>query len=977
MASSPFLLLLFGVVLGGFLFSSSLSQILSPFPSNSSPINSTIPQSITLVDVLSSNSSFRSLLYALQRTNLIPLLNHLDNVTFFAPTNEAFARVGSISLAESISPESLLYHLTLSTQSMSNFSSGLILESNYIRGTALGPDHGQRLKILQGKSNEGWRVGKSNILSDPELSDRKAKNGIVHAVDGIFDPPPLLSELIAHLPMDQGGDNPLTSSSSSSSSSSTIPPSLTRLLSGHSRFSHVLDNMTHPHSLLLPAPKNLSFLFNDVEWAYLEHGKGRGDADILLAQHLLPTDIYLGSMGPGEARSIPSEGDSLHFHRPQQGKGDYLLVDGRPVESVDLLAANGVVHLLGSPLYPSSLLFTPEKLLYGLGSDKLAQILTNASHSSPDLVKWVTGQEDDSKGRSPRVLLSPADRWLDPDQPASLHQRSSLSSSDPPIQAKEDWSPTEDQLRYNLLSPPFNSSSSSLFFSSSSSLKKSPILLQGTEEDGSLLIPTLLSSSRTLGTPQPVKVIVKAGKVVQVHGALGPIGVVGDPITVRPQAGLNSLTAGLDHESKGKNTSGKDREEDTLIPVNGLLPPPPPFLSWHQDSNGRGKKYVEAAFSAGMEDLLGSTDGVTIFLPSDDTLTSSDDKDSSSPLLPGGLPDQSLLFDYLTLPMAKAKMSWVTRALVIPNRTLYTYDIPYRHPNGSGSLELLTESGETIWVSRGPKGESKEGGDHGLEVSLVDPTTLPLSSLMDGGEKEEETSPLLGRVKEGDIAVERGSVHIIDRLILPPTLPITPRDLLHGAGATIFLAALDHLGLQSLLESSWPVYTFLAPSDQVFEGIDLTELFKDKWKLRRLVLGHILLGVPHWGIGHEESSSSSHDEGMRTMAGRELESLLGKDKILEFSKDMARIGLKRGEEWARILRLARSHPLGAQSGEGAHMVLKVDRLLDEVWASLFWTWPLLLGLTLLILTLLGGSIYGGWKGYKIYQRRRGYDELRV
>ncbi|RKP14043.1 hypothetical protein BJ684DRAFT_19515, partial [Piptocephalis cylindrospora] len=797
----------------------------------------------------------------------------------------------------SISQDQLLYHLTLSTRPTDLLTQGLILESSYIRGTALGPSHGQRLKILEDSAHQGWRVGKAKLLSDPNLINRKAKNGILHAVDNLFDPPPLLSDLVASLPLDQGGDFPL----------STPTPSLIRLLSGPSKYANVLDNITHPHSLLLPSPKNLSLLFNDIEWAYLEHGLGREDADSLLGHHLLPTDIYLGALGSGENMTMSSEGGtSLNFHRSHNQSS--LIVDGRPIASVDLLAANGVLHLLDTPLYPPSLLFTPAKLLYGLGADKLAQSLLNATNSS-DLVKWVTGK----KGQGSKILLAPADRWLDPDNPEGTRGH---------------WNPKED---------------------------KGMALLSGTEEDGTILVPTLLSSSRTLGTPQPVKIILKAGRVTQVQGALGPIGIVGSPVRVRPRAGLDP-SMHLDDDE------GEEKEEDTLIPVNGLLPPPPPLLHWNTEEHGQGKKYIKAALSAGMDELLNKTDGITLFLPSDDALTS-----IGIPTLTNGPSDQSLLFDYLTLPMAKAKMSWVTRALVVPNRTLYTYDFPYRHANGSGAMQLLAQSGETIWVSRGPEGKESRG----LEVSLVDPTTLSLPSF-----NQVEDVPSLGRVKEGDIAVERGSVHVIHQLLLPPTLPITPRDLLHGAGATIFLAALDHLGLQSLLESTWPIYTFLAPSDQAFEGTNVTELFQDTWKLRRLVLGHILLGVPHWGGGEMSSPpTTKEDEGVKP--GRELESLLGKGKVLKFSKDWAKIGLKRGAEWARILRLARSHPSGIQSKEGAHMVLKVDRVLDEVWAGLFWSWPLILGLVLLILLILGGSIFGGWKGYKIYQRRRGYDELRV
>lgn len=49
-------------------------------------------QSTTLVDALSADPDYTSLLHLLQRARLIPTLNRLNGSTFFAPTNEAIKR---------------------------------------------------------------------------------------------------------------------------------------------------------------------------------------------------------------------------------------------------------------------------------------------------------------------------------------------------------------------------------------------------------------------------------------------------------------------------------------------------------------------------------------------------------------------------------------------------------------------------------------------------------------------------------------------------------------------------------------------------------------------------------------------------------------------------------------------------------------------------------------------------------------------
>lgn len=50
----------------------------------------------TLVDLLSSDPSYSTLIHLLQRTKLIPTLNKLNGSTLFAPTNDAFKRANEI-----------------------------------------------------------------------------------------------------------------------------------------------------------------------------------------------------------------------------------------------------------------------------------------------------------------------------------------------------------------------------------------------------------------------------------------------------------------------------------------------------------------------------------------------------------------------------------------------------------------------------------------------------------------------------------------------------------------------------------------------------------------------------------------------------------------------------------------------------------------------------------------------------------------
>lgn len=63
-----------------------------PLPLPLTPEPAPTIQSFTLLDALSNDTDYLSLIKLLQRARLIPTLNHLDGCTFFAPTNDAISR---------------------------------------------------------------------------------------------------------------------------------------------------------------------------------------------------------------------------------------------------------------------------------------------------------------------------------------------------------------------------------------------------------------------------------------------------------------------------------------------------------------------------------------------------------------------------------------------------------------------------------------------------------------------------------------------------------------------------------------------------------------------------------------------------------------------------------------------------------------------------------------------------------------------
>lgn len=191
----------------------------------------------TIVDVLSSDADYSTLIHLLQRTKLIPTLNKLNGSTFFAPTNAAFSSHPPTALYLSLSPEpsspslvpdnilhqlrqTLLYHvLNFSSPASHLFPSGsplpletLLFPANYSGHTTPDPSpappwlpaaqgslggEGQRLRAVRREGDGGdwigvdWRgQGGVQVLE----KGRKAGNGVIFKIGGVLAMPPDIGE---------------------------------------------------------------------------------------------------------------------------------------------------------------------------------------------------------------------------------------------------------------------------------------------------------------------------------------------------------------------------------------------------------------------------------------------------------------------------------------------------------------------------------------------------------------------------------------------------------------------------------------------------------------------------------------------------------------------------------------------------------------------------------------------------------------
>lgn len=140
-----------------------------------------LPPQPNLVEVAAKAGSFNTLLAAAKAAGLADTLANGGPFTIFAPTDEAFAKVGKDTITMLLKPENkaklqaILKHHVVSGKVMSGTAVKL-KEAATLNGTKLGLKYDAKAKKL--------RVGAGTVVA----ADVEAKNGVIHVVDTVLLP---------------------------------------------------------------------------------------------------------------------------------------------------------------------------------------------------------------------------------------------------------------------------------------------------------------------------------------------------------------------------------------------------------------------------------------------------------------------------------------------------------------------------------------------------------------------------------------------------------------------------------------------------------------------------------------------------------------------------------------------------------------------------------------------------------------------
>lgn len=316
---------------------------------------------------LAAGKQFSTLRAALEAAELTDALAAKDaNLTVFAPTNAAFAKLGDRELQRLLMPENkaelqkiLLYHVAPSRLDAATIS----------RRAGVATLDGQRIDVDL--------VGGAVLLDGAQRLrsvDLAASNGIVHTIDTVLVPE---AKNVVELAVGAGSFNTLVAAATAAG--------LADVLQGEG-----------PFTVLAPTDAAFEALGEETINALLQP-EAKDQLQRILLNHVIPGRVY-ADQAVGAATADTLARTSLSFRIEEGG----LTVGGAKVLANDIEASNGVVHVIDRVLIPAA---PRGRLMFGYQSERPSPSLAAQLGLDPDGSVVVTEVTRSSNGLQPFDII--------------------------------------------------------------------------------------------------------------------------------------------------------------------------------------------------------------------------------------------------------------------------------------------------------------------------------------------------------------------------------------------------------------------------------------------------------------------------------------------------------------------------------------------------------------------------------------------
>ena len=307
-------------------------------------LTSLITPNRNIVDYVTSDDRFTTLVAALSAADLVDPLNGEGQFTVFAPTNDAFAALDALPEGE-ILKNVLLYHVA-----DKRFRTQKLLRLETIT-SLLGEDISVRLnEANEIVINDTVRLLQANI---------RTTNGIIHVIDAVLIPPSL-QDLPSIVDIATGDEN-----------FSTLVGALTA--------ADLVETLQGEGPFTVFAPINTAFEALD------EIPEGDALREVLL--YHVTNGKFTGAdlVDKKTVTTIQGEDVSIEFK-----DGKVILNGSVEVIIADIMASNGIVHVVKDVLIPPSFIELPSIVDIATGDENFSTLVD--ALSAADLVETLQGE---------------------------------------------------------------------------------------------------------------------------------------------------------------------------------------------------------------------------------------------------------------------------------------------------------------------------------------------------------------------------------------------------------------------------------------------------------------------------------------------------------------------------------------------------------------------------------------------------------
>lgn len=269
-----------------------------------------------VVDVAAGAGSFNTLIAAAQAAGLVEALKGDGPITVFAPTDEAFAKLGEDKINQLLEPENkallasiLTYHVV----------PGKIKADKVVQASALDTLNGQRVEVQV--NDNGAFVDGAKIVT----TDIKASNGVIHVTDSVILPS---SEDIVATAVEAGAFNTLAAALQAAG--------LVEALQGEG-----------PFTVFAPTDDAFAALPEGTVESLLEP-ENKDKLTAVLTYHVVPGRVFSEAAAAG-ATVETLQGQTI----TTQSKDGKVWINNAEVIKADIDTSNGVIHVINKVLLPA------------------------------------------------------------------------------------------------------------------------------------------------------------------------------------------------------------------------------------------------------------------------------------------------------------------------------------------------------------------------------------------------------------------------------------------------------------------------------------------------------------------------------------------------------------------------------------------------------------------------------------------------